>query len=222
MKSIAIVIKVRNKVANLIDSISEIFVKIPLLIHLFLVFLSLIVFISPGFFSLPPLDRDESRFAQASRQMSEDKNYIVIKFQEELRAKKPIGIYWLQSSAASLFGIHKISSYRIPNLIASFMICLLMGCFIFSILHNYVAHSWSRSFSLSILSVLFIAVSSGFAIEVRQAKTDTVLLLLCLIQQWIIWKVYSYGKLEWNIFKKNEISWIVRFFLGYNGIWVFD
>ena len=103
----------------------------------------------------------------------------------------------------NLFGKNKISSYRVPNLLAGIAICILMGFFTFSILYNFASQSWSNSFTLSLLSVLFIAVNSGFAIEVRQAKTDTVLLLLCFIQQWIIWKIYSYGKLEWNIFKTN-------------------
>ena len=49
-----------------------------------------------GIFSIPPLDRDESRFAQASYQMLEGNDYINIKFQDEIRAKKPVGIYWLR------------------------------------------------------------------------------------------------------------------------------
>ena len=47
---------------------------------------------------VPPMDRDESRFAQASRQMLQSGDYVTIRFQDELRAKKPAGIYWLQSA----------------------------------------------------------------------------------------------------------------------------
>jgi len=35
---------------------------------------------TPGVFSLPPLDRDESRFAQASKQMLETGDLIDIRF----------------------------------------------------------------------------------------------------------------------------------------------
>ena len=51
-----------------------------------------------------PGDRDESRFAQASKEMLEENNYIVIQYQDELRNKKPAGIHWLQaaSTAASI------------------------------------------------------------------------------------------------------------------------
>ena len=43
--------------------------------------------------NIPPIDRDEARFAQASRQMVQSNDYINIKFQDEMRAKKPVGIY---------------------------------------------------------------------------------------------------------------------------------
>ena len=52
----------------------------------------------PGFFSLPPTDRDESRFAQASKQMIETGDYVRIMNGEEPRNRKPIGIYWLQGA----------------------------------------------------------------------------------------------------------------------------
>ena len=51
----------------------------------------------PGFFSIPPIDRDEARFAQATKQMVESGDYIDIRFQDEVRYKKPVGIYWLQA-----------------------------------------------------------------------------------------------------------------------------
>ena len=40
-----------------------------------------------GISSIPPLDRDESRFAQSSYQMLHNNDYINIKFQDEIRAK---------------------------------------------------------------------------------------------------------------------------------------
>ena len=56
----------------------------------------------PGFFSLQPMDRDEPRFAQATRQMLETTDFIAIRFQQEARNKKPIGIYWLQAASVRL------------------------------------------------------------------------------------------------------------------------
>jgi len=56
---------------------------------------SLLAFL-PGFFQIPPTDRDEARFAQATKQMLETGEYVDIRFQDEVRYKKPVGIYWLQ------------------------------------------------------------------------------------------------------------------------------
>jgi len=56
----------------------------------------------PGFFQIPPVDRDEARFAQATKQMIETGDYVDIRFQDEARYKKPVGIYWLQAAAVDL------------------------------------------------------------------------------------------------------------------------
>src|ERR1700690_4031462 len=63
-----------------------------------LIVFSLIAFL-PGFFQIPPVDRDEARFAQATKQMIETGDYVDIRFQDETRYKKPVGIYWMQAAA---------------------------------------------------------------------------------------------------------------------------
>ena len=61
-----------------------------------LILVSLLAFL-PGFFQIPPVDRDEAYFAQATKQMVETGNYVDIRYQGDVRYRKPIGIYWLQS-----------------------------------------------------------------------------------------------------------------------------
>ena len=79
----------------------------------------------PGFFSLMPTDRDESRFAQASKQMIESGDYVRIMNGTEARNKKPIGIYWAQvpfaRAAAALGGepLNRIWPYRLPSLLGA-------------------------------------------------------------------------------------------------------
>ncbi len=58
----------------------------------------------PGVLRLPALDRDESRFAEASRQMLDSGNYVDIRFGQVPRYKKPVGIYWLQAAATAAAG----------------------------------------------------------------------------------------------------------------------
>ena len=73
---------------------------------------------APGVFLLPALDRDESRFAQASKEMLEEDNYILIQYQDELRNKKPAGIHWLQAASTAIFTgpeANEIWTYRVPS-----------------------------------------------------------------------------------------------------------
>src|SRR5438067_2849766 len=49
--------------------------------------------------SVPLWDRDEPRYAQASRQMLQSGDWVVPKLLDEPRINKPPMIYWLQASA---------------------------------------------------------------------------------------------------------------------------
>ena len=78
----------------------------------------------PGLLSLPPLDRDESRFAEASAQMLESGDFVTIHFQDQPRFKKPVGIYWLQAaSVAALSDVEDrdIWAYRVPSLLGAML-----------------------------------------------------------------------------------------------------
>ncbi|MEM1106100.1 MAG: glycosyltransferase family 39 protein [Pseudomonadota bacterium] len=77
---------------------------------------------APGVFAIPALDRDESRFAQASKQMLETGDFIRIRYQDELRNKKPAGIHWLQAASTAAFSdaeAMEIWSYRVPSWIGA-------------------------------------------------------------------------------------------------------
>jgi 4-amino-4-deoxy-L-arabinose transferase-like glycosyltransferase len=76
----------------------------------------------PGVFSMPVLDRDEARFAQATAQMLETGDFVVIRYHEGLRNKKPVGIHWMQSAtvgALSSAQAREIWAYRIPSLLGA-------------------------------------------------------------------------------------------------------
>ena len=78
----------------------------------------------PGMLAVPPLDRDESRFAQATAQMLETRYFVVIRYQDEPRFKKPVGIHWLQAASVSLLSspeAREIWAYRIPSLLGAML-----------------------------------------------------------------------------------------------------
>src|SRR3954471_2949534 len=92
---------------------------------IFLTLCAIVLFV-PGFFTIPAIDRDEARFAQATKQMVESGEFVDIRFQDDVRYKKPVGIYWLQAAvvkAGEAVGIRSARTtiwlYRIPSLIGA-------------------------------------------------------------------------------------------------------
>ncbi|MHB8284190.1 MAG: ArnT family glycosyltransferase [Caulobacteraceae bacterium] len=78
----------------------------------------------PGLLLLPPLDRDEARFAQSTAQMLESGDFVNIRFQDDMRAKKPAGINWLQAlgvQLASSVERRQIWAYRMPSLASAML-----------------------------------------------------------------------------------------------------
>ena len=130
--------------------------------------------ILPGFFAIPPTDRDESRFAQATKQMLESGDFIDIRFQETTRYKKPVGIYWLQAGvvkAAQALGVRDalttIWLYRIPSLLGA----------VGAVLLTYWAALAFLSRRAALLAGLMMATCILLSVEGRIAKTDACLLL---------------------------------------------
>jgi 4-amino-4-deoxy-L-arabinose transferase-like glycosyltransferase len=164
-----------------------------------LLFLTLTAFFA-GQNSLPPIDRDEARFAQASRQMLQNSDYINIKFQDEIRAKKPVGIYWIQALSANFLGEISISSYRFPSIISSIISILFVGLLARLIFPIYQ----------SLIIILFFASSITFIGETHLAKTDaTLLALICVQQYYLLNLILKKGSLLQNKYLYPSIIWLV-------------
>jgi 4-amino-4-deoxy-L-arabinose transferase-like glycosyltransferase len=151
-----------------------------------LVAFALIAFI-PGFFQIPPVDRDEARFAQATKQMLETGQYVDIRFQNEVRYKKPVGIYWLQAASVKVgeaLGIAQarttISLYRLPSLLGATGAVLL----------TYWAALAFVSRRTSLVAALMMASSILLGVEARLAKTDAMLLLTCVAAMGAMARIY--------------------------------
>ncbi len=72
----------------------------------------------PGLIALPPLDRDEARFAQSTAQMIESGDPIDVRFQDESRPREPLALHWLQAASVSVLSsddARQIWAYRIPS-----------------------------------------------------------------------------------------------------------
>ncbi len=143
----------------------------------------------PGFFSVPPVDRDETRFAQASRQMAQSGDLIDIRLGEGVRYKKPVGIYWLQTAAVSLVGAEhaqEIWVYRLPSLVGAVAACLLTYLIALSLVNAQAAF----------VAALLMAVCFVLNGEARLAKTDAALLASILTAQLALARLHMQGGLS--------------------------
>jgi 4-amino-4-deoxy-L-arabinose transferase-like glycosyltransferase len=151
-----------------------------------LLLFSLLAFL-PGFFRIPPVDRDEARFAQATKQMLETGEYVDIRFQNEVRYKKPVGIYWLQAvavKAGEALGVPRprtaIWLYRLPSLLGASGAVLL----------TYWAALAFVSRRGALIAALMMASSVLLGVEARLAKTDAMLLLTSVAAMGAMARIY--------------------------------
>jgi 4-amino-4-deoxy-L-arabinose transferase-like glycosyltransferase len=154
-----------------------------------IVFLTLcgLLFFLPGFFNIPAIDRDEARFAQATKQMVESGDFVDIRFQDDVRYKKPVGIYWMQAAAvgtATALGLpgaqRRIWLYRIPSLIGAIGAVLLTYW-------TALAFVTRRG---AVLAALMICSCVVLGAEARLAKTDAMLLLTVTAAMGAMARVY--------------------------------
>ena len=150
--------------------------------YLILLIVTLLI-AAPGISTLPPIDRDEARYVQATKQMAETGDYVDIRLQEESRYKKPVGIYWLQSAALIVTGQGAdapIWIYRLVSVLGA-VIAVLATCWTGSRLFGPQA---------GLISGLLLAGTFGLAFEGHIAKTDAILLALTVIAQGALAQVH--------------------------------
>jgi 4-amino-4-deoxy-L-arabinose transferase-like glycosyltransferase len=159
----------------------------------------------PGVFSIPPLDRDESRFAQASRQMLQSGDWIVPRFQDRTRLNKPPLTYWLQAGSARLLDdpaarhaqpspegppaapldpaddpTGGIWRYRLPSVAAATLAVLLtwrLGARMFD----------ARA---ALAGAALLAVCPIVVADAHQARADQILLATVVAAQGALWFVW--------------------------------
>ncbi len=150
---------------------------------LLLLLLAAIAIFAPGISSLPPVDRDEPRYAVATTQMLQSKDFIDIHYQQTPRYLQPAGIYWLQSIPTALFSTpehRQIWTYRIPSLLGA-LIAVLVTAWMASRL-------FGRQTGLAAGMVLASCMSLGF--EARIGKTDAALLASVVVAQFALMHAY--------------------------------
>jgi 4-amino-4-deoxy-L-arabinose transferase-like glycosyltransferase len=153
----------------------------------------------PGMLAVPPLDRDESRFAQATAQMLETRDFVVIQYQDQPRFKKPVGIHWLQAASVSLFSspeARQIWAYRIPSLLGAMLAA--------------AACAWGAAAFFGgpagLLAGAMLGTTFLLSTEALIAKTDAVLCGTTTLAIAALARIYAANRTELTI---GGSTWIV-------------
>ncbi len=152
----------------------------------------------PGLTTLPPVDRDEARYAQASRQMIETGDWVDIRLQDEARHKKPVGIYWAQAAIVSVLGEdpdNPIWRYRLPSVLGAVLAVWLTYAIGRVLFDPRIAFLGAALFGSCLL----------LAVEARLAKTDALLqaaillAILCLAHSYRAWRNAAVTPRRWTL-----------------------
>ncbi|SDA74598.1 ArnT family glycosyltransferase [Mesorhizobium qingshengii] len=148
-----------------------------------LLFLFSLVMTVSGLASMPPIDRDEPRFVQATKQMVETGDYVDIRFQDASRYQKPIGIYWLQSTAVMLSGGGAEAPIWVYRTVSALGIAIAVLAITWTGTNLFGANA-------GIAAGLVMAAIFATAFEGRDAKTDAMLLACCVAAQGALAQIY--------------------------------
>lgn len=143
----------------------------------------------PGQASVPPIDRDEPRYTQATKQMVETGDYVRIRFQEAPRHKKPVGIHWLQALAVAASGAGADAPlwvYRLPSLAGAIAAMLLAA---------WTARAFLPA-APSLIAGALVGATVILGVQARLATTDAMLLASILAAQGALARLWL-GRRGW-------------------------
>ena len=145
----------------------------------------------PGTWALPLVDRDETFYAEVSREMNERADYIVPYFNGKVWLEKPPLLYWCQAVSFRLFGENEFAA-RVPSVLATALTALVVFGFCSSLYGARVAWRAALCFVLCVQVAIF-----G-----RVGITDMPLTLFTTLAFWAAWKIHRGGarKMWWWCF----------------------
>jgi 4-amino-4-deoxy-L-arabinose transferase and related glycosyltransferases of PMT family len=145
-----------------------------------ILFFSCVFFHILGTWTLPLIDRDEPRFAEASREMRERGNYIVPYFNDQLRLDKPPLTYWAQVASYHIFGENDFAA-RFPSAIAASLTAILLFV-------------WGRRLGgekLGWLAAIIFTLSLQTFIHAKAAVADMWLVLFVTLANWAGFELFQ-------------------------------
>ncbi|QIB32425.1 ArnT family glycosyltransferase [Ancylobacter pratisalsi] len=139
---------------------------------LFLVLLCVATLL-PGMFAIPPVNRDEARFAYVSRQMAETGNLTEVRVGVEARHTRPLGLHWVQAGLVA--AVEGLGYAKAPRTIGIYRLPSLVGA-IGAVLLTYWAALAFVGRRGALLAATLLASSAVFAVAGRLALPDALFL----------------------------------------------
>jgi 4-amino-4-deoxy-L-arabinose transferase-like glycosyltransferase len=165
-----------------------------------------------GNHSLPLIDRDEPRFAEASREMRERSDWIVPRFNNLPRYDKPPLIYWMQAASYRVLGDHPFAA-RMPSALCT-AICAALVCLWASSLQPDPESARRTGLRAGCMFVLCLQVF----IHGRAAVADPPMVLLFVACSWAGWNwannpspwrcLFFWTLLAFGFLAKGPVAWV--------------
>jgi 4-amino-4-deoxy-L-arabinose transferase-like glycosyltransferase len=154
--------------------------------HLLLLFVAVAIIDSLGNNTLPLIDRDEPRFAEASREMRQSGDFVIPRVNGEYRFDKPPLIYWCQVGTARLFGESDFS-VRFPSMFfaaATAVLTAIWGARLYGA-------------KIGLWSGIIFGTCLQLFIHGRAAVADMPMIFFFLCATWIAWERMANPKSRW-------------------------
>ncbi len=185
-----------------------------------LLFFGCVLFHVIGTWGLPLIDRDEPRFAEASREMIERRDYVVPYFNNQLRLDKPPFAYWGQVASYKIFGENDFTA-RFPSAIAAALVALSIFAWGTRIGGNRMGWWAAIIFTLSLQTflhakaavadmwlVLFVTLAHWSGYELLRDRLSPANQTSNIKHQTSYWWWMFYVSLAFGFLAKGPIGWI--------------
>ncbi len=144
---------------------------------LLFLFFSVLLLESLGNNTLPLIDRDEPRFAEASREMRQSSDFIIPRVNGAYRFDKPPLIYWCQVASSAVFGESDFS-VRFPSAVFAAATVVLIA-------------AWATRLygpSVGLWSGFIFATCLQLFIHGRAAVADMPMIFFFTVTTWAAWE----------------------------------
>jgi 4-amino-4-deoxy-L-arabinose transferase-like glycosyltransferase len=165
-----------------------------------ILFFACLLFHIIGTWSIPFIDRDEPRFAEASREMIERGDYIVPHFNNQLRLDKPPLAYWAQVASFKVFGENDFAA-RFPSAIAAALVAIAILAWGYRTGGERIGWWAAIIFTLSLQTFL----------HAKAAVADMWLVLVVTVAHWAGWQLIEYQE---SSIRRRPTKWWWVFYIS--------